>query len=394
MKLLFIQGGSRWKIDNKGNIYTDANFNQSIWNRYISYCDELTVILRREEAVYDVAEAMRRFNTFDTIKAKHIELKDVYRPVKNIINLSIRKKIKCTIEQAVKESDKVIIRSLGNIYTNSALKYARKYNKPYLIEVTGFAWESMWYHSFRGKCVALFKELSYRKLIKPSKYAIYVTNEALQKRYPCKGRMLGCSDVELPVISESVLQRRIEKINNQDEIIIGTAAFLDVGWKGQEYVIRAISELKKKGIHNFRYQLIGAGEGRDLKALVKKLDLETEVEFIGVLPHDEVFAWMDSIDIYVQSSFMEGLCRSLVEAMSRACPIVCSDVGGNYELASGECLFAKGNYKQLARILEEMQSKDKQIFEAKRGFEKAKEFNKELLDTKRNLFFKEFIEGK
>ena len=41
-----------------------------------------------------------------------------------------------------------------------------------------------------------------------------------------------------------------------------------------------------------------------------------------------------------------------------------------------------------------MQSKDKQIFEAKRGFEKAKEFNKELLDTKRNLFFKEFIEGK
>ena len=88
MKLLFIQGVSRWKIDNKDNIYTDANFNQSIWNRYISYCDELTVILRREEAVYDVAEAMRRFNTFDTKKAKHIELKDVYRPIKNIINFA------------------------------------------------------------------------------------------------------------------------------------------------------------------------------------------------------------------------------------------------------------------------------------------------------------------
>ena len=43
-------------------------------------------------------------------------------------------------------------------------------------------------------------------------------------------------------------------------------------------------------IHNFRYQLIGAGEGRDLKALVKKLDLETEVEFIGhaLLMNDKV----------------------------------------------------------------------------------------------------------
>ena len=68
----------------------------------------------------------------------------------------MRKKKKCTIEQAVKESDKVIIRSLGNIYTNSALKYACKYNKPYLIEVTGFAWESMWYHSFSNIIYSFF----------------------------------------------------------------------------------------------------------------------------------------------------------------------------------------------------------------------------------------------
>lgn len=29
-----------------------------------------------------------------------------------------------------------------------------------------------------------------------------------------------------------------------------TAAFLDVGWKGQEYVIRAMGELKNRGLHS------------------------------------------------------------------------------------------------------------------------------------------------
>lgn len=392
VKLLFIQGGSRWKIDEEQNIYTDSNFNQSIWDRYISYCDELTVVLRREATVYKIKDAKRKFNSFDTNKAKYIMLDDIYRPVINILDIKKRCQIIKTIDEAVQRADKVIIRSLGNIYTNSALKSAQKYKKPYLIEVTGFVWESMWYHSLRGKCVAIYKELNYRKLIKPAKYAVYVTNEALQKRYPCVGKMLGCSDVELPVIDDDVLKKRIEKIKNQKIITVGTAAFLDVGWKGQEYVIRAISELKKKGITCFKYQLIGAGEGKRLKKLVKKLDLEADIDFIGVLPHNDVFNWLDSIDIYVQSSFMEGLCRSLVEAMSRACPIVCSDVGGNYELASKDCLFEKANYRELAVILEKMISKDKQIEEAKRGFEKAIEFNKELLDSKRNQFYQDFVE--
>ena len=47
MKLLFINGGSRVRISNNGKYYTDSNFNQSIWDRYISYCDELTVVLRK-----------------------------------------------------------------------------------------------------------------------------------------------------------------------------------------------------------------------------------------------------------------------------------------------------------------------------------------------------------
>lgn len=302
--------------------------------------------------------------------------------------------VKRTIESEVKKADKVIIRSLGNIYTNTALKYAQKYHKPYLVEVTGFAWESLWYHSLHGKFVAGFKEKQYKRLMKNVKYGVYVTNEALQKRYPCKGEMLGCSDVELMPSDDKLLENRILKIQKHTgRIVLGTAAFLDVGWKGQEYVIRAMGELKNRGLNNFKYEMIGNGSGDKLKKLIAELHLEDCVSILGAKPHSEVFSWLDSIDIYVQPSFMEGLCRSIVEAMSRACPVICTNVGGNYELVSSDCLFEKADYVRLADILEKMMKPKMQIEEAKRNFEKSKEYNKEDLNKKRDAFYRRFIES-
>lgn len=95
----------------------------------------------------------------------------------------------------------------------------------------------------------------------------------------------------------------------------------------------------------------------------------------------------------VKPSFMEGLCRSIVEAMSRACPVICTNVGGNYELVSSDCLFEKADYVKLADILEKMVKPEMQIEEAKRNFEKSKEYNKEDLNKKRDAFYRRFIES-
>lgn len=393
MKLLFVQGGSRWKLDTDGNVYTDSNFNEHIWNRYRQFCDHLTVILRGESKIYSVEEAQKNFNFYNIRKSSFVVLPDIYRPLKNIASFSKRKEIKEKIENEVKNSDKLVIRSLGNIYTNTALKFARKYNKTYLVEVTGFAWESLWYHSFHGKLVAWFKEQQYKHLMRDVDYAVYVTNEALQKRYPARGIMLGCSDVELPELKEVILENRLKKIKSHcGRYIIGTAAFLDVGWKGQRYVIEAIKQLKDAGIDNYEYELIGAGSGNGLRKMIKELGMEDRIRILGALPHDKVFEWMDNIDIYIQSSFMEGLCRSIVEAMSRACPVICSDVGGNYELASKKCLFKKGNSDALAKILR-MIDAEWMVNEAGRSFEKAYEYQSEILEKRRNAFYSEFVSG-
>lgn len=393
MKLLFIQGGSRWKFDDHENVYTDPNFNEHVWSRYRKHCDELTVILRREPKVYTVQEAKSRFNKFDQTKMKFVALPDIYRPFWRVTDVKSRVLITNVIKKSVEKADAVVIRSLGNIYTNTALKYAIKFNKKYLVEVTGFAKESLWYHSLHGKFVALYKEQQYKKLMQNVDAGLYVTSEALQKRYPCKGVSLGCSDVEIPVTPYSVLENKVESLKNikNRKLVLGTAAFLDVEWKGQKRVIEALAKLKKQGINNIEYQLIGTGSGKSILDYADQLGVRDEVNLIGALPHNKVFAWLDQIDLYVQPSYMEGLCRSIVEAMSRACPVICSNVGGNYELVSSDLLYNPKKTDELVNRIKMYSDRDSLINFARQNFKKSKNFYQDKLDKKRDVFYEKIL---
>lgn len=387
MNLLFIQGGSRVRKSINGSFFVDGNFNNSIWKRYKSYCDNLCVILRKSPEEFEEDFLEKKFNRIDTSLMDLKLVSDIYSPKLNFVNLSKRSEIKKVIEESVREADFIIIRSIGNFYTNTALKYCKKYNKRYLIEVTGFAFDGLWYQGILGKIVALPRELYLKRSLKKAPYAVYVTEEALQKRYPTQGSSLGCSDVEIK--DDDFVDKKVAK-----KIIIGTAAFLDVKWKGQENVIRAVSLLKKRGYDNVEYQLVGSGNGEKLKKLIQNLNLEESVKIVGALKHEEVFNWLKGIDIYVQPSYQEGLCRSIVEAMSVGCPVICSNVGGNYELINQDYIYEKHDYGSLADKIESlMKSETDYKSERKRNYEFSKKFSSGILNKKRNEFYEKVING-
>ena len=98
---MFIQGGSRWKFDDKGNVYTDANFNDEIWDRYRKYGNELVVVLRRETTVYSQYDAMQKFNLFNKELSGFISLPDIYKPLTNYFNPQIHQEIEKTIRREV-----------------------------------------------------------------------------------------------------------------------------------------------------------------------------------------------------------------------------------------------------------------------------------------------------
>ena len=219
-----------------------------------------------------------------------------------------------------------------------------------------------------------------------------MTRQALQKRYPCRGRSLGCSDVELAPLDEKVLAARLEKIQaGQDTLVLGTAGFLDVAFKGQRWVIEALALLRRKGNTRFRYQLAGAGSGRELLALAQKLGVADQVEILGSLPRERMNSWYDGLDIYVHPSDSEGLCRSIAEAMSRAVPVACSRVGGNPELASPACLFGRRDPAGIAAVLELLADPGVRAAEARRSLEAARAFECRTLDRARNEFYQRFL---
>ena len=180
--------------------------------------------------------------------------------------------------------------------------------KPYLVEVVGCPWDSLWNYGIKGKIIAPSLTFSMKKQVKNAEYVIYVTKHFLQERYPTKGKSTNCSNVEIVNVHENVLNKRIDHIANKDgDIIIGTAAAVNVPYKGQQYIIRALGKLKKKGITNYRYQLAGGGDRSRLESIIRECNVEDQVEFIGVLTHEQIFEWLDSIDIYAQPSRQEGL---------------------------------------------------------------------------------------
>ncbi|MGF2618138.1 glycosyltransferase [Rossellomorea vietnamensis] len=393
MRLLFVHN-DKVKEDNNGNLYTGGCYNEQIWNRYLSLSNEFSVILRKDSKQYSVDFARKNFNSFNKELINYIEIPNLFSSVTSYFNQNRRKQIDRIVEEAVISNDLIIIRSGASYNCTRAIKYARRYNKPYLIEVTGSAWHAQWFHSLKGKVLAPFSEMKTKNSVKHASHAIYVTNEFLQSKYPNTGVTVGCSDVELKEYTPQLLNKRLEKIHEKTKeasstVVLGTLAAVDTKTKGHKYVIQAISRLNKQG-YNFEYQIPGSGNNSYLSGIAKDYGVEDKVKFLGSLPHEKVFDWLDSIDVYIQPSLTEGLPRAVVEAMSRACPVIGSNAGGIPELLNPNHVFKKGSVKEICNQLKQIKPNMMKI-EAERSLKKAGEFDKNNLNTLRQEFYNSYV---
>ena len=197
----------------------------------------------------------------------------------------------------------------------------------------------------------------------------------------------------LQEVSDQVLVQRIKKIDShKGKLIIGTAAAIDIRYKGQQYVIKALEKLKKLGDDRYEYQIVGGGDPRYLNGVIRKLHLGANVKILGSLKHEDVFKWMDEIDLYIQPSRTEGLPRAMIEAMSRGVPCLGANSGGIPELIENKCIFSNGinEVKEIAELLHQI-DKDSMREMANRNFKSAKQYNAKTLRMRRNSFYREIL---
>ena len=389
MRLLFYYSAERIFKDPQGNLYASGNFTPEVWERYISIADELTVVMTDSGRVIPQEEAQRSKHIIDTKKFDVVLLPDKYTSLKSFFSLKRKRLSDKKEKETFDKCDFAIIRSANT----SVLSRCRKWGIPYAVEVVGCLWDAFWNHSLKGKLMAPYEFFIAKYNASKAPYALYVTNEFLQKRYPAKKAVtVSCSDVSLYHLDEKVLEERIEKIKNHSgTYVLGTAAACNVRYKGQQFVIKALAHLKKQGLENFRYDVVGSGDPSYLLKVAEKLGVADKVNIVGQLSHDKVMEWLKSIDLYIQPSLQEGLPRAVIEAMSMGVPCTGTNIAGMPELISEDLLFSRKNVREIASIIENLDT-EREIKAANENFQKAKEYDAKLLSRRRAEFYKNFRE--
>ena len=390
MKLLFIHSLEKIKRDDRGHLYTDGSYSTDIWTRYFAIADQITLLMRLDPEIYPEEEARVRFNPIPE-SLRCVYLPDQNRDIRSHFSPRVKRQLNEQLREEIAAHDAVIVRLPG---TGQVIHMAKEAGKPCLAELVGCPWDALWNHSWKGKLLALPAMLRTKQAIRTAQAVVYVTEEFLQRRYPTKGVSIGCSDVVLQAFDDPVLEKRLAKIGAPHErYVLGTLAAVNVRYKGQRDVIRALGRLKKKGITNYIYQIVGSGDPSYLRSVARRYHVEDQVEFLGAMPHNEVFAWLDDLDIYIQPSKQEGLPRALVEAMSRALPAIGSDVGGIPELLDLSVIFHSSRNRSagIEKCLLSLGS-ERQRELAERNFAKAGEYCGGNLEARRQAFYQAFFQ--
>lgn len=351
---------------------------QSLYKRYLQLGNDITTIITGKES-----EAPTNIMIDECVKM--ILLKRI-----NTLTSYIQyyKKNEIVVEQAVKNTDICVVH-LPHDIGNNVIKYAKKYNKPYLVIVNACPWDAFWNYGLSGKLIAPFAYFHLKKIVWNAPFVIYVTKDFLERRYPTQGRWVNCSNVDIITGGKEVLEKRLTKIKqNARRYKICTTAAIDVPFKGQEYVIRALGVLLRRGIE-FEYHLIGGGDKTRLMDIALYEGVSNNVFFHGALVHNKVIDMLDKMDIYIQPSKQEGLPRALIEAMSRGCLCYGSNIAGIPELLDDSHIFEKGNYEMIANMLEKIKYMDFEE-QAKRNFCLTQEYDKRILDERRSNFIMDF----
>ena len=377
-KVLFVHDGPI--LGNKDqSIFYGVHYNDEIIERYSFFGSSVSFLMRYQE-IKD-SEAIR-YSKITHPSFNFIELPN-FKSIKTYHKKASSIKI---IKKAVDDHDVIILR-LPSAAGAIAFDYAKKSNKPILIEMVACVYDALWNYDWRGKLLANFKLKKYQEILKNASHVIYVTNNFLQDRYPTNGKSIGCSDVVLKDVDTTILEKRLQKIENmQEPLTLGTVAAIDVPYKGQADVIKVIEKCKN---HKLHYKIVGQGSPVRLQKQVDSKHLQKEVQILGSLSHDKVFNFIDDIDLYIQPSKQEGLPRAVIEAMSRACPVIGSNIAGIPELINKEALFEAGNLEVIQKILSNI---NKEILKkwAIENFEKSYDFKKNILDNKRIEFYNQF----
>jgi glycosyltransferase involved in cell wall biosynthesis len=121
--------------------------------------------------------------------------------------------------------------------------------------------------------------------------------------------------------------------------------------------LQIVLAFKQGATSDARLVMIGQGPlHSELEATAR--DLRERVTFTGMITREQVYRYLANADLFVSTSWVEGLPIAVMEAMACGCAVILSDIPAHREIAEGADfipLISPGETERFARAIAEFQ---------------------------------------
>jgi glycosyltransferase involved in cell wall biosynthesis len=268
----------------------------------------------------------------------------------------------------------------------SGLLIKKFLHKPYLVYGRGsdvyFPWK--------------FKNIISKQILKNADGVIVLTEDMKREIQKICNREVfvipnGIDLEKFENLSKEDLRSKLEITNGKIIVFVGGLRPV----KGVGYLIEAMKTIIDKN-KNTRLFIVGDGvERQDLENLVKKLDLQKCVNFIGKVSNEEVPEYIVASDVFVLPSLSEGFPVTVVEAMASELPIVATNIRGLREIIKdGEngFLVEPKNPEQIAeKVLLLLEDDELRARISRNNKEKAKQYSWENIVERLEEIYQSYL---
>jgi glycosyltransferase involved in cell wall biosynthesis len=379
----------RFRRTPDGRCWTESTSSRSFWSRYLTVFDGLKIVARVHE-VSAVPDTWKRVDG-DGVTVAAVP---AYVGPREFAVKALR--VRSAVARAVADDSALLLRVPGMIATLACTAMEKR--RPYGVEVVGDPY-GVRSPGMRSSALTAFLRWSFTRILRAQcrKAAcnLYVTEQALQRRYPPgtldrsrEDSVVGVSDVELSDAAFASSAPPGVDGGQRRRFRVAFVGALEVGYKGLDVLIEAVATCVRAGV-DAELTILGTGRQRSLfETQASRLGLLDRVTFLGSLPAGEpVRRQLDASDLFVLPSRQEGMPRALIEAMARGLPCIATRVGGVPELLPEDVLVAPGDAGELAaKILQLDASPRRRARLGAQNLAKARCYHEDLLQPRRVAF--------